>query len=400
MNDPNDPLSPNSNDSQKRLLVALALSFVATTVYMFFFAPKTPPEASAADAGVVVAGPADAGTPLAQAPSAPGEAPGAPGDAGTPGTVAAAEPPPPSRTVQRTREYAVYDFSSDGAGLKSAELQGRKMREQFNLTVAQGYQMLLGRDVPMPPQMNLAVPVPGQPLPLAVGIDGPVPFPATARFAVTEGQGEDGSVVFTGRQGPWEIRKTLKWPREGFELAYTVEVHNTSAQPLSGEVQVHYGRAIDPNHEHAPSWLGGVGNQSRATCMVGEELHKLVPGDKPPEDDKGSIHFFGIDQQYFLSALYPLEGARDGHCVLTATPTERRVTAGFPVTVKAGETVTLRFGGYLGPKDTDYLRPVPTPALLQTAGATTSFHPELEKTVDFGIWAVICKVLLAILKFF
>jgi YidC/Oxa1 family membrane protein insertase len=397
MNDPNDPLSPNSNDSQKRLLLALALSFVATTVYMFFFAPKPPPpEAGAGDAGVVVAGPSDAGTPLAQAPTPP-----APGTPDTAGTVAPAEPPPPARTVERRREHAVYTFSSDGAGLASAELQGPKMREQQNLTVGQGYQKLLGKDIAPPPQMNLSLPVPGQPLPLAVGIEGPLPFPATTRFAVAEAQGEDGSVVFTGRQGPWEIRKTVRWPREGFELAYTVEVRNTSAQAASGELQIHYGRAIDPNFEEAPSWLGGVGNQSRATCKLGEELHKLVPGDDAPEVDRGPVHFFGIDQQYFLSALYPLEGAREGRCQLIATPTERRVTAGFPLTVNAGETVTMRFGGYLGPKDSDFLRPVPTPALLSLAGTPgASFRPMMEETVDFGIWAVICKLLLVILKFF
>ena len=88
---------------------------------------------------------------------------------------------------------------------------------------------------------------------------------------------------------------------------------NTSGQPQSGELQVHHNRAIDPNFEHAPSFFGGVGNQSRAACHVGDDLHKLVPGDDAkPEDTAGPVHFFGIDQQYFLSALYPLEGPRAG----------------------------------------------------------------------------------------
>lgn len=398
MNDPTDPLSPNSNDSQKRLLLALALSFVATTAYMFFFAPQPPPpDAGAADAGVVAAGPADAGTPVAAPSEAPEAAP----------EEAPAEPPPPERTVELAREHARYTFSSEGAGLTSAELQGAKMREQQSLTLAQGYQMLLGKEVPSPPQMNLAVPVPGQPLPLAVGIQGAAPFPATTRFSVTETPAQEGAssgeVVFVGRQGPWEIRKTVRWPREGFELAYILEVRNTSAQAQSGELQLHYGRAIDPNFEQAPSWLGGVGNQSRAACQVGDELFKLVPENDPPEPEetRGLVHFFGIDQQYFLSALYPLEGPRQGSCTLTATPTERRVTAGFPLTVNAGETVTLRFGGFLGPKDSDYLTGLPSQELLQLAGtAGTGFSPALGDTVDFGIWAAICHVLLFILRFF
>nr|WP_249351290.1 hypothetical protein [Corallococcus exiguus] len=86
----NDPLSPQSNDSQKRLLLALALSFAATAAYTFFFAPKGPPPgAEGTDAGVEVAATLDAGTPgMAAVPP-----PGAAGeDAGT-----HAEAPPPPR---------------------------------------------------------------------------------------------------------------------------------------------------------------------------------------------------------------------------------------------------------------------------------------------------------------
>ena len=82
------------------------------------------------------------------------------------------------------------------------------------------------------------------------------------------------SVAFTARRGPWEVTKTLQWPQSGFELSYTVQVKNTSQQALTGELQLHHNRAIDPNFEHAPSFFGGVGNQSRAACFVDEKLHK------------------------------------------------------------------------------------------------------------------------------
>ncbi|MCP3137112.1 membrane protein insertase YidC [Pyxidicoccus xibeiensis] len=394
----NDPLSPQSNDSQKRLLAALALSFAATAVYTFFFAPTPPPPGAegGADAGVVVAGPADAGPAQAALP------PDA--DGGTPAVAAGDAPPPPARQVDLQRPEVHYAFSSGGAGLTSAVLQGSKMREQQELSVQQGFEKLIGKDIPPAPQMNLAQPVPGQPLPLAVSIQGASPLPADTRFTVTEGaEGAAEGLTFTGRQGPWEVVKTLKWPREGFELTYTLQVRNTSGQPQSGDLQVHYGRAIDPNFEHAPSFFGGVGNQSRSACWVGEELQKMVPGDDAPdaEDTRGPVHYFGIDQQYFLSALYPLEGPRQGSCTLTATPTARTVTASFPLTVAAGETVTLRFGGYLGPKDPDLLGVVPGAPLRQAASlGDTAFHPRLEDTIDFGIWAVICKILLAVMKFF
>ena len=396
----NDPLSPQSNDSQKRLLLALALSFAATAAYTFFFAPKTPEGVEGADAGVQVAAGVDAGTPgVAAVPP-----PGATADAGTSAQAEGQTPPPPARTADFARPEVKYTFSSEGAGLTSAVLQGVKMREQQSLTVKEGFEALFGKEHAPPPQMNVANPVPGQPLPLAVSIEGGAPLAPNTRYAVQESATDQGgSVVFTGRQGPWEVTKTVLWPRDGFEFAYTLQVRNTSAQAQTGELKLHYSRAIDPEFEHAPSFFGGVGNLSRSACWVGETLHKMSPGDDAPEaaDTRGPISYFGIDQQYFLSALYPLDGALAGNCTLAATPTAREVSAGFPLNVGPGGTATFRFGGYLGPKDPDLLRPVPGAELRTAAGlSATTFHPMLEETVDFGIWAVVCKMLLAIMKFF
>lgn len=394
----NDPLSPQSNDSQKRLLVALLLSFAITAGWMFLF-PPPPASPGAEDAGVAAAGAQDAGTHAQAALPPSGEA--TPPSTGTP---TEATPPPPVRKVELTRKESVYQFSSQGAGLTSAVLQGVKMREQGSLSVAQGYQLLLGKEVPPAPQMNLAQPVPNQPLPLSVTIEGGSPLPANVPYAVEEKTGTGGldSVTFTGRQGPWEVVKVLQWPNTGFELLYTIQVKNISGQPQNGELQVHYSRAIDPNFEHAPSFFGGVGNLSRSSCHVDDKLHNMNPGDDKPEDTKGQISFFGINQQYFLSALYPLDGPRPGHCILTATPTARQATAAFPLSVAAGETVTLRLGGYLGPKDPDLMGSVPGAELVQAANlnAQNTFRPTLTDTVDFGIWAVICKLLLAVMKFF
>jgi YidC/Oxa1 family membrane protein insertase len=396
MNLPDDPFSPNQNDSQKRLLVALGLSFAAITIYMLLFPQAPAPEAQATgpDAGVVAQAPAQPGAPTLETP--------VPTPGGTPDTVAAGtpqEPEAPVRTVEHTRAEARYSFSSEGAGFTSAVLQGPKMREQQELTVGQGFKKLVGGELPSPPQMNLVQPVPGQPLPMALSIEGAAPLPANARWAVAEGG--EGTVRFSTRRGPWEVTKTLQWPQEGFELTYVVQVKNTSAQALTGELHLHHNRAIDPNFEHAPSFFGGVGNQSRAACHVGEELHKLVPEDEPAQNVRGPVHYFGIDQQYFLSVLYPLDGPREGSCVLTATPTARQVKLGFPLTVNAGETVTLRFGGWFGPKDPDLLLLVPGPQVLAAANLTAApWQPTIGKTVDFGIWELICRPLLFFMKKF
>ncbi|WP_434385077.1 membrane protein insertase YidC [Melittangium boletus] len=401
MNNDLDPLSPNSAESQKRLLMALGLAMLLTLAYTTFLSPQGPPPgAGEADAGTPVAL-ADAGTSPVAA-GLPAGPPPTPGGGGEGAQVAEAAPEPPVRTVDLKRIETLYAFSTEGAGLTSAVLQGVKMREQAHLSVADGYKMLFGGEVAPPPQMNLAQPVAGQPLPLAVAISGQASLPATARYALVESEDTRGA-TFTARQGPWEVTKRVEWPEEGFELLYTVQVKNTSARALTGELAVHYHRAIDPNNEHAPSFFGGVGNLSYASCHVGEDKHKLAADEKQPEPEalRGQVHYFGIDQQYFLSALYPLEGPTPGRCDLVATPTARGVVAHFPLTAEAGQTVTLRFGGYLGPKEPDLLAALPGAALRQAASLPASARaPELSETIDYGMWAVIAKLLVGIMKFF
>ena len=368
-----DPLSPNSPDSQRRLLVALALAMVLTFAYTFFLAPKAgaPPAAGDGDGGAVAAL-TDGGVPLATAPEGTAPPPATGPSAGTPGRSASADatPPPPIRALDFSRQATHYTFSTQGAGLNSAVLQGAKMREQQHLSVADGFKLLVGGEVPPPPQMNLAQPVAGQPLPLSVSITGASPLPANARYAAAEPVANEGKATFTARQGPWEVTKTVQWPQEGFELLYTVEVKNTSAEPLAGELQVHYSRAIDPENEHAPSFFGGVGNLSYASCHVGDEKHKLAADQKQPDAEKlrGLVHYFGIDQQYFLSALYPLEGPTQGHCDFVATKEARAVVASFPLSAAPGQSVVYRFGGYLGPKEPDVLAAVPSEALRSERG--------------------------------
>ena len=385
----NDPLNPQSNESQRRLMTALALSFAVIAGWQLF-GPKPPAPTPGASAPTATA---DAGT-AAQAPAPAATAPvPAPGAAAQ--VTAPAPDAPPARTVERARETARYRFSSEGAGLTFAELEGPKMREQQNTSVREGFGLLFGTHKIDAPQMNLAHPVAGEPLPFSVSITGAQPFPAQTRYAVQE-DGDSG-VTFVGRSGPWVLTKRLTWPKEGFELSYVVTVKNVSAQPQQGELVMHHNRAIDPEFEHAPSFFGGVGNQSLPTCFVGDDTHELHPGkDFKPEDGVGKVAYFGINQQYFLSALYPVGGARDGKCVLSATPEKRTVAVAFPLSVAPGQEVQLPFGAYLGPKDPDLLKAVG----LGVAGAAGSVHPPLEKTINLGLWAVIANLLRVILKFF
>jgi YidC/Oxa1 family membrane protein insertase len=377
-------------DQQKRLMLAFALSFIVLLAAQMFFA-KPPVKGAQADAGVgAVAGPT--GEPAPSAPVAQGEQ-RTESDGGLP--VAAAPSALPMRAVEVSRAQVHYVFTSEGGALSRAELLGPKMREQEPISWGEALGRLLGKKGSPAPQMNLAEPALGRPLPLAVWIQGDSPLSGTTRYQVSEDLA-NRRLTFSTSEGGWRVEKTFQWQDDGFELGYTVHVKNTTAQARRGELWVNTIRAIDPSREEQPSIFGQVGNQAKVTCAYAEEFKSALPLGKPPEVYTGPVSFFGVDQQYFLTAVFPLEGPRPGRCELAASATERSAQAVFPLEVQPGQEATFKFGVFMGPKDTDVLAAVPSPAQLGSTGVSGSLH--LERTVDYGWWTVICKLLLAVLK--
>ena len=363
-------------DSQKRLMLALGLSLLVTMGYMAVVSKSSPHSDAAPGPSPTAAGQKQ--SPLVIPSNQAAQIPEA-----SSGSIAM-----PVQTIERNRGSVHYLFSNRGAGLERAQLQGNKMREQQQMDIGQGIQRFLGHPVPDAPQMDLALPVPGQPLPLSVEVRGTVNLASSVVYNVA-GDSNDQPLVFKTEQQGLAVTKTFHFSESGLETDYSLLFENRGKTPIEGEYGIYYGRGIDPSTERAPSFFGGVGNQSHSTCSVGDSIKKEAPKDKAAPEERGLVHFFGVDQQYFLAALYPLDGAQAGRCIQVATPTERSATAYFPLHLKPGESVTQRFGLYVGPKDGD---------LLSKIGKT--FQPHLEKTVDFGIWAAICKLLLTVLNFF
>jgi YidC/Oxa1 family membrane protein insertase len=394
-------------DQQKRLLLAISLMFGLTLIWtQFVWKPEADAEAarlskldgglafSELDGGLVPV--MAAGTPTPVIDGAP---------------LAAAPTQLPLREVKLARPTTQLTFTTEGAGLISAELTGNREREEKSLGIADGWRKLFGAKFDPPPHMNLARPVPGVGPNLAVSVIGASPVALNARYAVLE-EGP-GKVVFATTSGPWEVTKTFTWAQApqsetdpaGYVSSLAVTVKNVSATAQTGELGVHAIRAIDPTGEEAPSMFGGIGNQASVLCRAADDVVRKTPpgeggglfgcGSAPKYDEAkvGPQEFVGIDQQYFLTAIWPKDGAMPGRCVVTAKPTERQAAMFLPITLQPGEASTTNFGVFLGPKELNLLQ------AIGTASAGT-FDPQLEKSVDFGLWAVICKVLISLLRFF
>src|SRR5262249_52729959 len=204
----------------------------------------------------------------------------------------------------------------------------------------------------------LAAPVPGEPLPFAVVVSGDAPVPGTLRYTAEQG---DHRITFVGRTESWEITRVISWVDDGYELSSTLTLRHLPGHPLAGELVVPWVRAIDPAHEEKPSFFGGVGNVSDSACFVKDSYEHETVSDKVQTKEKlGPVSWVGINQQYFVSAVFPVGGAKEGKCVLTTSPTERRVVGRFPIQGGPQQSFTQAFGAFLGPKGTGLPSAVPT----------------------------------------
>ena len=287
-----------------------------------------------------------------------------------------------------SRKLVHYVFSTEGAGLVSAKLQGEKTREQLPLSIGEGWAQLLGKPVPEGPQMDLAQPVPGAPLPLSVELAGDSAIPATLRYSAEEG---DHRITFVGRTESWEVTKEVSWVDDGYELSTRVTLRNLTTRPLTGELVLPYGRAIDPAHEEKPSFFGGVGNVSDAACFVKDAYeHETVKDKLETKEHSGRGPLGRASTSSTSSPPSSRWAARStGRCVLTTSPTERdrdrpasRFRSG---RAQSGDPrASARSSGRRTPRR---WRDVPELPANRSRGPASA-PVQLERAVDFGIWAV------------
>lgn len=275
-------------DQQKRLLLAIALSFGLTLVWtQLVWKPQADAEAAALaaklDGGLLLDG-GLGGSAVVVAPPLPEALDAGVLEDGGVAMVAAAPPQQlPARELSLDRPTTKMTFTTEGAGLISAELTGEREREEKSLSLVEGWKKLFGAKFEPAPHMNLARAVPGVGPNVAVSLQGASPVPATARYAVLE-EGP-GKVVFSTTSGPWEVTKTFTWKNAqrsetdptGYTSNLSVTVKNVSATAQNGELGVHAIRAIVPGAEEAPSMFGGIGNQASVLCRVADDVTRKTP---------------------------------------------------------------------------------------------------------------------------
>ncbi len=308
----------------RRILFATVLSVGILVLWQVIFPPKKGPE---------VPPPA---APQAAAPApAPGAAPAAP-------AVPAPAPDAPEEVVTLEGQGFRAAFTSHGGALKSLVLEGEKFRRVQEKKDVQVDLVRLAHGQPYPLAL-VASPELGGGADLAADPGARAPMRIVSRAA--------DAVVFEGRVGGVNVRKTFRLTGKAHELSVEIEVTG-AASP--GGVAVLFPAYTPPDASKGGMFSGPPLDVEHPVCRAGGETERFDLGGKDAgEKLPGAVEWIGVDAGYFIAAAHPKEPL--GTCVFARGADKGTGLAALYVPVEGGER-RISLLVYGGAKDLDALR--------------------------------------------
>ena len=343
---------------ERRVLIAVLLSFVVLYGYQAMFPVPVPPEAGQKPASESKA---------ASAPNAAAPAPATP----TPSVKgpAEAEPGAPAREVVVENSDVRVVFTTRGAAVKSWQL--KKYRDNT------------GR----PYEMVAAHAPSDAPLPLSLGVDDPVLSAtlASAPFiaSVQSGEGSTGwQAQFDYDAGGVRAQKTFSMaPDKPYVVNVTATV-TRDGQPVPAIVR--WGPALGSGIKPKASY-STYSPPIQPIFFKDGDVTRVAPDEIPAQSvAEGTFGFVGVDDHYFLSALVkPKEPIRVDYAPVGVQVPDNpdgahyvSWSARFPAAIQGAAF-------FAGPKDFDVLAAVDS---------------DLVRAIDFGMFAWLVVPLLRALK--
>jgi YidC/Oxa1 family membrane protein insertase len=203
----------------------------------------------------------------------------------------------------------------------------------------------------------------------------------TSRVNLTGAQKQDIEFVWTSSQGV-QVRKIYTVTGNGYGIELTEKLTNAGATPLSGKLRLTLAnRVATTSKEGRYEVHGPVTLADNAVTSI--KLDEVAKGAK--SFDK-QVLWTGFGDKYFLSSVIGKEGSLGAVRIAQVNPNLVESLISSPqINVAAGQTVSLSYNLYFGPKDLD---------ILKAQGN------RLEEVIDFGWFSMIAKPLLRTIKFF
>ncbi len=302
----------------------------------------------------------------------------------------AAEPGPSSSAVQAGAEVArlsdadltletehvKYQFSQFGGALTAVTLKSYKANDVKN-----GFVSLL--DSPMAIQ--------------GFGSVGPLAQSPTVNSNLLSAERTATSIKFSQDLGSLKIDQDFTPSKSGYGAVIKVTYTNKTSGDLDLNAGLLIQRSVLPHkNQSALSFIPGTVTQRNQAVYSTDEKTEWVDIEKycsdkgEPHGLKGAaVKYFGVDHHYFLTLIEPI--AKTSNLLLSHGVLDQR---GCQVTfvnddrqgnLPAGQSVTLEYHTYFGPKDLGILK---------------AQDPELESAMHLGAFSFIGRPLLAAIEGF
>lgn len=374
--------NPNQMSHERRLFLTIALCMMVFGLWQIAFPPPepvAPPATTNGDAAAtpttfVVANPNAGATATAQAL---GTDPAATGTALTEGaatqTPIATEAPIETRFVNG--DVFIAKITNVGGGLVSFGATRYKKPKK-----------------PAEPVEVVTTPDTAQ-FPATLDVSLGTALPRGARYAYGETV-DPHAVVLTRESKALSVTKTLRFQPAGYHADMQIEL--TAREAVEGDLAVHVTRVTPTDEQTKPGMFTPPVGLVNGACVAAGKLTEEAAADLADEKlvvageaGEANIAWAGVNEQYFVGAVLP-------NASLAATPlrceadgtedgavTARLIIPG--VKLKAGETRSFSFTGYMGPKQLEVLEAV---------------HPSLEQSVNFWVLGFISRPMLSLMKWF
>jgi YidC/Oxa1 family membrane protein insertase len=344
---------------EKRVIIAVLLSIGVLYGYSLIFpAPKQPVAGPKQAAISSASNPAAAQAPAATAlPAVPAAAPGAPQAAAT------------ARDVTVDTDLYTAVFSSQGAGLKKLVLKKYK-----DAPGAKGTDIVLVNET-NPDRFSLLSEA------RELGIS-PATIYNSSADNLKLADGNKGSLEFTSATPQGVVfKKIYSFSGDSYRIGLSEQVQNTGAAKVDGVVHlVQKDRVLTP--VKAEGRYEVYGPSTLANNKVSTE--KVEKVEKPLQYDNGVI-WSAFGDKYFVNAVIAEKGSIASVKLWHPSADLLQRDVASPVlSVMPGQTASVNYALYIGPKDLD---------ILKAQGN------RMEEVIDYGWFAPIAKPLVATLKF-
>jgi YidC/Oxa1 family membrane protein insertase len=232
------------------------------------------------------------------------------------------------------------------------------------------------------------------PMPLQGTLDLKNPAPATGPFSASR---EGRTLKFWRDVGQVRITQEFSFPETGYDADLKVSFANLSQTPMDLTGGLWSSAGLKPKKASSVMGFipGTVTVQDQAILSADgtatwKPVSKLCEGgEEPLKASSEPIAYFGIDRHYFLTLIEPQGKNSSGRLeALASTPALCQLSLlNFDSlgTVKPGETTSLEYKLYFGPKD---------------LGIMTAHNPALQSAMHLGMFDFIAKPLLMVIEGF